>query len=267
MNDNYFKYTPSVILFPLLYAAIIWGVFAMEEYLNLDLHFLAILPRTVEGLPGIFTSAFLHGSLEHITNNSVPLVILMAALIYFYRELSLKVIFFGILFSGAFTWIFGRQDYHLGASGLIYVLFSFIFFKGILTKYYRLVALSLAVIMSYGGMIWYVFPGIEERISWEGHLGGFLAGLLFAIFYKTPQYKDMVRYDWQRPDFNPEDDAFMRRFDENGNFVDPPKPEPEEEMVWEQPQNKLRIHYTFVPEIQQISKPEPGHDGDSERKS
>lgn len=248
MNENYFKYTPSVILFPLFFTGILWLVFLAEDFFNIDLHFLAILPRTFQGLPGIFTSAFLHGSLEHIANNSVPLLVLMAALIYFYRELSLKVLFFGILFSGAFTWIFGRESYHLGASGLIYVLFSFIFFKGIMTRYYRLVALSLTVIMTYGGMVWYVFPGIEEQVSWEGHLGGFLGGLLFAFIYKTPEYKDMIKYDWQRPDFDASQDKFMQRFDENGNFVNPPPPEPEiEEENTEQTAGFApRIFYTYV---------------------
>jgi membrane associated rhomboid family serine protease len=83
-----------------------------------------------------------------------------------------KVILFGILFSGLITWIIA-ENYHIGASGLIYVLFSFVFFKGIQTKYNRLVALSVIVI--YGGMVC-VFSKSRnywrESISWEGHLGG-----------------------------------------------------------------------------------------------
>jgi membrane associated rhomboid family serine protease len=55
----------------------------------------------------------------------------------------------------------------IGASGLIYVLVSFIFFKGLLTKYYRLVALSLTVIILYGGMLWYIFPKVDDSISWR----------------------------------------------------------------------------------------------------
>jgi hypothetical protein len=148
---------------------------------------------------------------------------------------------FGILISGAFTWLFGRPDYHLGASGLIYAIFSFIFFKGIFTRYFRLVALSLAVILSYGGMMWYVFPGIDNEISWEGHLGGFIGGLLLAMLYKTPRYTEMLRYDWQQPDFDPSGDKFMQRFDDAGNFVNPPPPEPEPEV----PQIEVRYH--FVP--------------------
>ena len=78
-------------------------------------------------LQGLIFSPFLHGSLNHIANNSIPLFILTTALIYFYRDISLKVLFYGILLSGLITWVIGRESYHVGASSLIYVLVSFIF--------------------------------------------------------------------------------------------------------------------------------------------
>ena len=93
------------------------------------------------------------------------------------------VICYGILLSGFITWVVGRTNFHIGASGLIYVLVSFIFFKGIQTKYYRLIALSLSVILLYGGMIWYVFPDVDKTISWEGHLAGLITGFFFAAYY------------------------------------------------------------------------------------
>ena len=86
-------------------------------------------------------------------------------------------------------------------------------------------ALSLAVVVLYGGMIWYVFPDVDKTISWEGHLAGLITGFVFAVRFKTPDYIKDIQYDWEKPDFNPQDDAFMKRFDENGNFVNPPKPE------------------------------------------
>jgi Rhomboid family len=141
-------------------------------------------------------------------------------------------LFYGILLSGIITWIIGRESYHIGASGLIYVLFSFIFFKGIMTQYYRLVALSLTVISIYGGMFWYVFPNAEtvgtNSISWEGHLAGLITGFVFAVRFKTPDYKKALQYDWQQPDFDPVGDKFLERFDENGNFVNKPVEEIEE---------------------------------------
>lgn len=92
-----------------------------------------------------------------------------------------------------------------------------------MTKYYRLMALSMAVVVLYGGMIWYVFPDVDQKISWEGHLAGFITGFVFAVRFKTPDYVKDLQYEWEKPGFNPLDDAFMKRFDENGNFVNPPK--------------------------------------------
>jgi membrane associated rhomboid family serine protease len=206
-----------------------WFVFYVDHsfHLNLDVH--GIYPRTFSGLQGVVFSPFLHGDLNHIASNTVPLFILTTALIYFYRDVSLKVLVYGILLSGFITWVIGRESYHIGASSLIYVLVSFIFFKGLRTQYYRLMALSFAVVLLYGGMIWYVFPQPEvvgeSSISWEGHLAGLLTGFVFAIRFKTPDYVKDIQYDWEKPDFDPSTDAFMKRFDENGNFVNPPKPE------------------------------------------
>ena len=226
MNDyHHFKFTPSVWIVPSFLLILIWSVFFFENSFNIDLTSHGILPRTLQGLQGVVFSPFLHGDLNHIANNSIPLFILTTALIYFYRDISLKVLFYGILLSGLITWLIGRDSYHIGASGLIYVLVSFVFFKGLMTQYYRLMALSLTVVMLYGGMIWYVFPEVDKQISWEGHLAGLMTGFAFAVFFKTPDYKKAIQYEWEKPDFNPDEDAFMKHFDENGNVVNTPKPE------------------------------------------
>lgn len=222
---NHFKFSPSTWIVPTFLLVVIWFVFYVDNSFNLDLNNHGILPRAFSGLQGVIFSTFLHGDLSHIANNSLPLFILTTALIYFYREVSLKVLVYGILFSGIITWIIGRESYHIGASGLIYVLVSFIFFKGMMTKYYRLMALSLAVVVLYGGMIWYVFPDVDHKISWEGHLAGLITGFVFAVKFKTSDYVKDIQYEWEKPNFNPQEDAFMKRFDENGNFVNPLKPE------------------------------------------
>ncbi len=235
-----FKYTPSVLLLPFFLVLLMWISFWADVKFNLNLYEMGVYPRDFTGLRGVVLSPFIHGSAGHLYNNSIPLLVLTAALTYFYRELALKVLLFGILASGLLTWIIARDNYHIGASGLIYVLVSFIFFKGIMTKYYRLVALSLLAVFLYGGMIWYVFPDIEKGISWEGHLAGLITGFAFAISFRTPQYSKPLRYEWEKPTYDPSTDKFMQRFDENGNFVNPPPPEPEEPL---QPQ----IIYSFIP--------------------
>ena len=249
MNDTqHFKFTPSVWLVPCLLLVLMWMVRCLEHVYRIDLAEHGINPRTLSGLQGVLFSPFLHANVQHLANNSIPLFVLGTALIYFYRELSLKVLVYGILFSGLLTWVFGRNSIHIGASSLVYVLVSFIFFKGLYTQYYRLMALSLAVVLVYGGLVWYVFPSPittgELQISWEGHLAGLLVGLVMAIRYKTPDYVADIQYPWEKPEFNPEEDPFMKHFDENGNFVNTPAPE--EEVSTEQATTELNYVYTYI---------------------
>jgi membrane associated rhomboid family serine protease len=242
-HDNPFQFTKAVILLPLFFVLTLWLVFWYELQFQHNLSHFGIYPREVFGLKGILFSPFLHGDIEHLANNSVALLVLLPILRYFYKEQSFVVLFLGILFSGLGTWLLGRPSYHIGASGLIYALVSFIFFKGIFTKYYRLVALSFTIVILYGGSVWYMFPNVKEGISWEGHLAGFLVGLAIALVLKTPQFSKPIFYEWEKPDFNPELDPFMKNFDEKGNFNPPQKPE---EVVKEYFTSSMRVVYEFL---------------------
>ena len=242
-QDNPFQFTKAVILLPLFFVLTLWLVFWYELQFQHNLSHFGIYPREVFGLKGILFSPFLHGDIEHLTNNSIALLVLLPILRYFYKEQSFIVLFLGILFSGLGTWLLGRPSYHIGASGLIYALVSFIFFKGIFTKYYRLVALSFTIVILYGGSVWYMFPNVKEGISWEGHLAGFFVGLALALVLKTPQFSKPIFYEWEKPDFNPELDPFMKNFDEKGNFNPPPKPE---EVIKEYFNSSMKVVYEFL---------------------
>ncbi|MEL6918352.1 MAG: rhomboid family intramembrane serine protease [Bacteroidota bacterium] len=245
-ENNYFKFSNAVILIPFIMVLLIWTVFWAEIRFQINLNQYGIYPRTWSGLRGVIFSPFIHGSVEHLYNNTIPIAILTSALLYFYKEISFKVLFWGVLVSGFLTWCIGRESYHIGISGLIYVLASFIFFKGIFTKHYRLVALSLFVVFVYGSLLWYIFP-VEDGISWEGHLSGFLTGLLFAWMLKA-RLPDVRKYDWEKEDYNEEEDEFLRHFDENGNFIENKVDEPPVE------NNSIKITY-------HITKRKPDIDG------
>ncbi|MEP2058726.1 MAG: rhomboid family intramembrane serine protease [Maribacter litoralis] len=234
---GHFKFSNKVVAIPLLAMILIWAVYWLELFLGINFNEFGVMPRTVTGLRGIILSPFIHGSLEHLYNNTIPLAILLSALWYFYRDVALKVVVYGVLLSGIITWFIGRTSYHIGASGLIYVLASFVFFKGVFSSYYRLVALSLIVVFIYGSMLWYIFP-VKEGMSWEGHLAGFIAGLVLAKMVKAriPQTK---KYDWEKDDYNEEDDLFLRHFDENGNFRELPIEEDFEE------EESFKYNYIF----------------------
>ncbi|SFJ48015.1 rhomboid family intramembrane serine protease [Olleya namhaensis] len=213
-----FKFTIDVIIYPIAFVMLLWLIFALELRFGYPLNFLGIYPQKLSGLIGVICSPFIHSGISHLWHNTIPLFVLSTALFYFYRPIAFKVLLYGILLSGFLTWCIGRPSYHIGASGLIYVLASFIFFKGVFAKHYRLIALSLLVAFLYGSMIWNTIP-LEEGISWEGHLSGLLVGLLFAFVFRK-QIAKPKRYVWEDPNYNEEEDEFLQHFDENGNFIE-----------------------------------------------
>ena len=213
MSDNHFAFKGKSFYYPIIALLVIWIVYVIEIKFGFNFNKYGIYPQTVKGLQGIVLSPFIHGSAGHLFNNSIPLFVMLGCLFYFYQKIALKVLIFGTVFTGLLTWSFARPAYHIGASGVVYFLISFVFFSGVFRKYYRLIALSLVIVFLYGSMIWYVFP-VEESISWEGHLAGFLVGLLFSIIFKNkgPQPE---KFTYSQ---NPE---FEKLFDENGNFNPP----------------------------------------------
>jgi membrane associated rhomboid family serine protease len=217
-NKEEFKFSTGVVAYPVFFVLIIWLVFWFEVRFGYNFSKYGIYPQSIEGLRGVLVSPFIHGDIEHIYHNTIPLLVLSMALFYFYRPIAWKVILYGIIFSGFLTWCIGRPSYHIGASGLIYVLVSFTFFKGVFAKHYRLIALSLIVVFLYGSMIWYAVP-IEKGISWEGHLSGLITGLLFAFAFRKTIAKPN-KYVWEQENFNEDDDPFLKHFDEHGNFIE-----------------------------------------------
>ena len=224
-----FQFYNGVILYPVGFVLLIWVVYWIEIRFGVNFTPYGVKPQTMLGLRGVLFSPFIHGSLAHLWHNTVPLFVLSTALFYFYHKIAWRVFFLIILLSGIGTWLIGRSAYHIGMSGVIYGLVSFLFFKGIRAKHFRLIALSLLVVFLYGSLVWGTLP-MDEKISWEGHLAGFIAGAILGFRFRESVAKP-PKYEWESIDYNEEEDPFMKQFDENGNFIEIIKEMPEEETI------------------------------------
>ncbi len=155
----------------------IWIGFALE--LILPLERFGLIPRRGAGLDGIFLMPFLHGSLQHIISNTVPLFVLML-LLAGSRANSWVIVTSITLLSGLLLWLFGRPMIHIGASGLIFGLITFLIFSGLFEKRISSIVISILVGFLYGGSLFAgVIPG-QTGISWDGHFCGAVAGIIIA---------------------------------------------------------------------------------------
>ncbi|MGZ3901739.1 MAG: rhomboid family intramembrane serine protease, partial [Bacteroidia bacterium] len=184
MKNYLLKKTLSIAFYPFLFLCAIWIVFIAERYSAHGFTKFGILPREISGLPGIITSVFIHGGLDHVLSNSWPLMVLGMLLFFFYKRIAKQAFLWIWIISGIWLWIGGRNNenyptYHIGASTLIYGLATFLFFSGIFRRHLSLMVVSALVVFLYGSIMWGIFP-LKSEISWEGHLFGALAGVLVA---------------------------------------------------------------------------------------
>ncbi len=198
----------SSILIPITLLFVMWMVKVVEYGFDISFVNYGNYPLEIKGLQGIFLMPFIHGSWDHLMANSVSFVVLLSALFYFYRNISIRVLIGIWILSGIWVWFGGRPSWHIGASGVIYGLASFLFLSGVIRKDTRLAALALIVTFMYGSLIWGAFPDFfpkEKHISWEGHLGGIVSGIIMAVFYRNSGPKQK-QYSWEIEDEDEYDD-------------------------------------------------------------
>lgn len=182
------------LIIPLTLPIVLWLIHLITYLFDIYPFKLGILPRNINGLVGILTSPLIHGSFSHLLSNTAPLILMGIGIFYFYEKVVYRVFTIIYLGTGLLVWIFAREVYHIGASGIIYGFVSFLFFSGIFRKDNRSIALALIVIFLYGGLIWGVLP-VEKGVSWESHLFGAIVGIIAAfIFRKVDPPK---RYEWE----------------------------------------------------------------------
>ncbi|MBI3045221.1 MAG: rhomboid family intramembrane serine protease [Betaproteobacteria bacterium] len=177
--------------------AMIWAIHLLNAGLDLELARFGVRPRELAGLPGILLAPLLHGGFAHLVANSAPLLVLGTGLLYLYPSSALKVLPAVYLGPGIAVWLFARaSSVHVGASGLVYGLFSYILVAGVIRRDRRAIAASLLVCFLYGTLVWGVLP-IRPGVSWETHLAAALIGLTLAIALRHLDVPPRKRYSWE----------------------------------------------------------------------
>ena len=177
----------NTMFIPILFVFAIWIVHVNHISLS-NFGLVALNPNR---LSGIITFPFLHADLNHLINNSYPILILGGIISQVYKTISTKVFLYSFLLSGTILWFIGNPNTNvIGASGVVYSLASFVLISGFIKKQPRLSILSFFVIFMYGSFFWGMLP-MPNKVSWEGHLSGFIAGIIIAFLFrkKGPQPK------------------------------------------------------------------------------
>ena len=176
---------------------LLWLIQITSALFGLEIIYFGVYPREIIGLRGILLAPLIHGSFAHIFSNTLPLLVLGTAMLMGYPRSSkfvFPIIYFGV---GIMVWSFGRESFHVGASGINFGLLAFVFVIGALRWDKRAIALSCLVFFMYGSMIWGIFP-TEPGVSFESHFFGAAIGFLCAIIFRKYDAKPPEKhYDWE----------------------------------------------------------------------
>ena len=178
----------------------LWFVKTIEVRYAFDFSDYGVMPRTISGLRGILFSPFIHSSYDHLFSNIIPILVLGTMINFFFSSIWPKVYALLFVFSGIGLWLIGRENFHIGASGLVYAMAGFLFFSGMIRRDFKMRAISLIIVFLYGSLVWGMMP-VLIKISWEGHLAGLAAGMVTAYMFKDDGPRKLL-YQWEHDEIH-----------------------------------------------------------------
>ncbi|MBL6449995.1 rhomboid family intramembrane serine protease [Fulvivirga sp. 29W222] len=216
------------IYYTLAFVALIWGIKIIEFSFGYNFGQFGILPRTLSGSVGIFTAPLIHGDIYHLLSNTLPITILGVGLFYFYDKIALWVVLLIYLITGFWVWIAARDAYHIGASGVVYGLLTFLLFSGFFRRDSSTLAISFIVLFLYGGTFLTGMIPENSGISWESHLMGAIAGVFCAVYFRNYKIGALVKQEQE------EDQPAANQLGQYTYHYKPKSVEPDSEVPKEQ---------------------------------
>ncbi|MDJ0703158.1 MAG: rhomboid family intramembrane serine protease [Leptolyngbyaceae cyanobacterium MO_188.B28] len=170
---------------PVKILAIPWAQEVIDQVFFAGQWNLPVHPRSLDGVAGIFLSAFSHADFAHLIGNSIAFSIFSWLILAKSRKDYWTTVLLGWIGGGAACWLLGPTSAH-GLSGVVYTLFGYLLAIGWLEKRFIPLLLSVFVLVNYSYFLLGAFP-TEAGIAWWGHLFGFLLGMFSAYgVYREP---------------------------------------------------------------------------------
>lgn len=160
----------------------------VNAYFDHRLNTWGINPTASKPFPGVFLAPFLHASFSHVIVNAGPFLVLGWLVSLRGAGKFIAISLFIMLLGGMGVWLFGREAYHIGSSGLVFGYFGFLLALGLFERQKKSLFISFVVFALYGGIFIGVIP-TEARVSWETHLFGLVAGIVAAWIWSVPEHK------------------------------------------------------------------------------
>lgn len=144
---------------------------------------LGLLPRSAHGAWGILLHPLLHANVQHLAMNAIGLVLIGGSVFLRSERDFWRVTLLGTLLGGSATWLIGRPNIHVGASGLVFAYLGYLLTTGWFDRKLTSVVLSIGAAVLWGSVLWGLSP-LQNGISWELHLFGLLGGVVGAWWRK-----------------------------------------------------------------------------------
>ena len=164
---------------------ILFAIEFLDRWLRAGLDItVGIRPGHIDGLDGVLFAHFLHVDFAHLYSNSVPLILLGTFVLAAGARRFIYSTLLIMLASGLGIWFTGSPDsVVVGASGVIFGYLGLLLTRGIVERSWWNLGVGLLIGLLYGWQLIGILPA-DPRVSWQGHLFGFLGGIVAAVLFR-----------------------------------------------------------------------------------
>jgi membrane associated rhomboid family serine protease len=171
------------------FLAVLWVVELVNTITGRDLTRAGgILARDLGSLVNVLTSPFVHGNIDHLMSNALPLFSLglIAAIPSPKRFLLMTLVV--VVVGGLGIWLSSPADtVTIGASGVVFGYFSYLLLRGLVDRRPADVLVSVGIAIAYGSYMWSAVGIGVTGVSWQGHVSGLVGGIVAALVVRTPK--------------------------------------------------------------------------------